>query len=250
MDTVFPMAGRRRRNRWWRYGKWAAWALVVFLILDGAYLYSIWPDWTALGRGSVPRSVFMERYAEGLRDDPQRPPLRWQPVPFNHIPRHLRHAAVAAEDARFFEHGGIDLLALRDAMRYNLDHLDLKYGGSTISQQTVKNLFLSPSRNPLRKWHELVLTLGMELNISKQRILELYLNIAEFGEGIYGVEAAAQYYWQRPASALTEWQAAQLAATLPSPRRHNPATATRQFLRRARRIYRFMRVQVYDHPAG
>ncbi len=244
------MAGRRKRNKWWRRGIWALRALLAFLILDAAYLYAIWPDWDTLGRGAIPRSVFIERYSAQASADPTLPPLRWRPVPFNHIPRHLRHAAVAAEDARFFEHGGIDILALRDAMAYNLDHMDLKYGGSTISQQTVKNLFLSPSRNPLRKWHELVLTLGMEWRISKRRILEIYLNIAEFGEGIYGVEAAAQYYWQRPASALTEWQAAQLAATLPSPRRHNPATRTRQFLKRARRIQRFMRRQIYDHPGG
>lgn len=244
------MAGKRRWNKWRRRLSWLVRGLIVLLILDAAYLYSIWPDWESLGRGEIPRSIFIARYAERQAEDSDRPPLRWQPVPMNHIPRHLRHAAVAAEDARFFTHHGIDVLALRDAMQYNFDHMDLKYGGSTISQQTVKNLFLSPSRNPLRKWHELILTLGMELSISKQRILEIYLNIAEFGEGIYGVEAAAQYYWQRPTSALTEWQAAQLAASLPSPRRDNPATATHRFLKRARRISRFMKRQVYDHPGG
>ncbi len=116
----------------------------------------------------------------------------------------------------------------------------MAYGGSTISQQTAKNLFLSASRNPLRKWHELLLTLGMEYHLSKDRILELYLNIAEFGPGIYGVEAAARHYWGVPAQHLTRSQAAQIAATLPSPKKHNPATRSARFLAHTNKIIRWM----------
>ncbi len=124
-------------------------------------------------------------------------------------------------------------------MEYNLSKQRMVYGASTISQQTVKNLFLSPSRDPLRKWHELVLTLGMERNLSKQRILEYYLNVAEFGRGIYGVDAAARHYWDVPVYRLGRREAIELAATLPSPVRHNPATRTRAFNKRVQRINRY-----------
>ena len=148
-------------------------------------------------------------------------------------------AIIVAEDARFYSHSGIDMEALQAAMEYNLSEKQFIYGGSTISQQTVKNIFLSPSRNPLRKWHELLLTLGMERNLTKKRILELYLNVAEFGRGIYGVEAAARYYWGISAASLSSRQAIQLAATLPSPVSNNPKTRTKSFNKRVKKISRY-----------
>src|SRR5258706_1785792 len=114
-------------------------------------------------------------------------------------------------------------------MTSNLAEGRMVVGASTISQQTVKNLYLNSARNPLRKWHELVLTWGLERNVSKRRILELYLNIAEFGPGVYGVQAAAQTYFGTSAAALTIEQAAKLVASLPAPERHNPATHTSYF---------------------
>jgi monofunctional biosynthetic peptidoglycan transglycosylase len=125
-------------------------------------------------------------------------------------------------------------------MEYDLSEGRLVYGGSTISQQTIKNIFLSPSRNPLRKWHEFVLTMGMEHHLSKKRILSLYLNIAEFGRGIYGVDAASRYYWGIPVSEISVNQAIELAATLPAPVRHNPNTHTRFFLKRVKKIGRYI----------
>ena len=148
-------------------------------------------------------------------------------------------ALIVAEDARFYSHSGIDTDALQEVMEYNLSKKRFIYGGSTISQQTIKNIFLSPSRNPFRKWHEFVLTIGMERNLSKQRILALYLNIVEFGRGIYGVNAAAQYYWGIPASQLSVRQAVELAATLPSPVKHNPKNRTKTFLKRVKKIGRY-----------
>ncbi len=148
-------------------------------------------------------------------------------------------ALIVAEDARFYSHSGIDIEAIQSAMETNLSEKRFAYGGSTISQQTVKNIFLSSSRNPLRKWHELLLTIGMERNLSKKRILELYLNVVEFGRGIYGVEAAARYYWGKSASRLSVKQAIELAATLPSPVKHNPDTRTRDFKRRVKKISRY-----------
>ena len=155
------------------------------------------------------------------------------------IPQAMIRAVIAAEDSRFYEHDGVDLEALKDAMEYNLSEKRMVYGASTISQQTVKNIFLTPSRNPLRKWHELWLTIGMERNLSKKRILEHYLNVAEFGRGIYGVDAAARYYWGIPVNRLNSRQAIELAATLPSPVKNNPRTATKSFRKRVKKIRRY-----------
>jgi monofunctional biosynthetic peptidoglycan transglycosylase len=217
------------------------WRIALFLaIADLFYIMSIWPNWQQFGHGQALRSQFILNYQQQRKRDPALPPLHWLPVSGDQIPRDLRRAVVVGEDARFYHHHGIDMLAFMDAMDSNLELGEFKYGGSTISQQTIKNLYFSGARNPLRKWHELILTLAMEMHESKYRILTTYLNIAEFGEGIYGAEAAAQYYWHIPASQLNEQQCAELAATLPSPKKNNPKTRTRYFTQRAERIYGWM----------
>ena len=242
----FRRAQRQRHSlvfRWWRRLRWAGLLVLVFLAVDLFYLSLQWPDWSAIGRGTIPKSAFIQQYELRRQQDSSLPRLQWQTVGRQHIPRHLKRAVIAAEDARFYQHKGFDLEAFQSAMSHNLEIQEFKYGASTISQQTIKNLYLSSSRSPLRKWHELVMTVAMELNLSKERILELYLNIAEFGQGIYGVEAAAQHYWQVPVASLQSWQSAQLAACLPSPIKHNPDTATKRFYRRARKIYGYMQQQ-------
>jgi monofunctional biosynthetic peptidoglycan transglycosylase len=231
----------RRKNVRSRLGKIAIWSSRIFillLIIDIAYLYAIWPDWKQFSLGNHTKSRFIKVYEQRRAQDSKLPKLRWTPIPHSWIPRHVRRAVIVAEDARFYSHMGVDPIALQDAMQYNLENMEVKYGASTLSQQTIKNMYFTPSRNPLRKWHELVLTLAMEYRVSKKRIITTYLNIAEFGKGIYGVEAAAQAYWNTSTAALTPWQAAQLAASLPSPVKHNPATRTKTFLRRAKRIYK------------
>jgi monofunctional biosynthetic peptidoglycan transglycosylase len=170
-------------------------------------------------------------------------------VPLNAISKPMRRAVIVAEDSRFYEHEGFDVDALQDAWEYNLEHRKLGFGGSTLSQQLAKNLFLTPSRNPLRKWHEVWLTLIMEQQISKRRILELYLNVAEFGPGIYGVEAASRKYWGISARQLGVDQAVELAASLPGPKSHNPATRTKFFKNKVRKISRHMRAGVVAPPA-
>jgi monofunctional glycosyltransferase len=214
------------------------WVLRIFLILliaDLVYLATIWPDWKRLAQGGIPKSSFMQLYAEKQAERGW-PALRWQPMPLETLPRHMLRAVLLAEDSRFYSHSGFDLIAIREALDYNLARGELLIGASTISQQTVKNLYLSPSRDPLRKWHEIVLTFGLEQNLRKSRILELYLNVVEFGRGIYGVQAAAQAYYGVDASKLSPAQAAELAASLPSPVKNNPATRTERFQKRAQRI--------------
>ena len=219
--------------------RWCWRLLPVLVMMDIGYLIGIWPDWELYSEGPVQRSSFIRSYEFEQHRHADWPRLRWNPVPIATIPRSVVRAVIVAEDARFYEHEGVDIEALKDAMEYNLSRKKLIYGASTISQQTVKNIFLSPSRNPLRKWHELVLTIGMERNLSKERILEQYLNVAEFGRGLYGVDAAARYYWGIPASALTSSQAVELAATLPSPTNNNPKTRTRSFQNRVKKIKRY-----------
>ena len=226
--------GRRGPIR--RLLRWTLLALLLLALADAVYLAAIWPDWAAYRDGPVPASNFIRRYRDQQPTRADWPPLRWQRVTIGQIPRHLIRAVIVAEDARFYQHDGVDLEALKEAMKTNLSRKRMAYGGSTISQQTVKNLFLSPSRNPLRKWHELLLTLGMERNLSKRRILELYLNVAEFGRGVYGVGAAARHYWEVPLAALTPRESIELAATLPSPVTNNPRTNTRAFRNRVTKI--------------
>jgi len=211
-------------------------AIVAAATADAYLLSKLWPNWGALASGPPPRSSFMRAYQASLSRHPERPPLDWRPVPLDAISPHLQRALIVAEDSRFWRHEGVDVEALREAVTTNLERGDLVFGGSTISQQTAKNLFLTGARDPLRKWHELVLTLVMERKLPKRRILELYVNVAEFGLGVYGAEAAAWRYYGIPAAALSPRQAAELAASLPSPRRHNPSTATRTFQSRRDRI--------------
>ncbi len=233
IGSMFRVPVVTRTLRWsWRLAP-------VLIMMDFGYLIGIWPDWELYTEGPIQRSSFIRSYESEQYRHADWPELRWNPVSIETIPQDLIRAVIVAEDARFYEHDGVDVEALREAMEYNLSERRLVYGASTISQQTVKNIFLSPSRNPLRKWHELVLTVGMERNLSKRRILEHYLNVAEFGRGIYGVDAAARYYWGIPASRLTSRQAIELAATLPSPVNNNSRTRTRSFQARVTKIRRY-----------
>ena len=216
--------------------RWTLRILLVLLITDLFYLTLTWPAWDRIAATPIPKSSFILEYEMGRKGRKHDPPLRWRPVPLADIPKHVARAVIVAEDSRFYEHSGFDLIAFKEAMSYNLEEGKFVLGASTISQQTVKNLFLNSSRNPLRKWHELVLTWGMERKLSKKRIMALYLNIVELGQGIYGVEAAARAYWNIPAARLSVVQAAELAATLPSPVKHNPRTRTQEFQRRWKKI--------------
>ena len=206
-----------------------------------SYLVEIWPDWSPL-KSEVPVSRYMAEYDEKRVEDPSLPARQWVPVSTSRLRSFFKKTFVLAEDSRFYAHHGVDFEALFDAIRHNWNRGRMRIGASTISQQTVKNLYLSFDRNPIRKLNEMILTLSMEESLSKDEILNIYLNIIEFGSGIFGIKAAARYYWKRSAINLRPWQVAELAATLPSPVKHNPETRTPQFLRRAWRIKRAMRL--------
>ncbi len=220
--------------------RWGVRILLALLVLDLFYLAITWPNWKSVAAGPISKSAFMRHYEQEPDANGRPRHVRWQPVPLSSISKSMQRAVVLAEDSRFWEHSGFDLAAFKEALDRNIDQRRFAFGASTISQQTVKNLYLSRSKTPLRKWHELVLTWGMEHHVKKQRILELYLNVVEFGPGIYGVQAAAQAYWGINASQLDPRQAAELAAALPSPARNNPARRSAYFQQRSARILRLL----------
>jgi monofunctional glycosyltransferase len=163
----------------------------------------------------------------------------WTWVPLSRISPSLRHAVVAAEDSSFFTHEGFDWEGIKQAAKYNLEAGELKRGGSTITQQLAKNLYLSSERSLLRKAREALITRSLEQHLTKERILELYLNVAEWGKGVYGAEAAARHHFKKSAHDLTADEAAWLAAILPSPRRYDPLRKT-TFLTRHNRILKWI----------
>ena len=181
------------------------------------------------------RTAYMEGWIDGAEEGARS--IAYRPVPLSRIPESLHRAVLVSEDAGFYGHGGFDWHEVGAAMREAWAERELPRGASTISQQLARNLYLSPSRNPLRKLREALITRRIEARLSKNRILELYLNVIEFGPGIYGVEAAARHYFGKSVSGLSRREAAELAATIPSPRGNNPATRTRSFQWRARLAY-------------
>ena len=162
----------------------------------------------------------------------------WEPL--SAISPYVIKAVIIAEDDKFWSHEGFDLEAMQKAWDKNLKKGRFKYGGSTISQQLAKNLFLTPSRNPVRKLKEAVLTWRLERSLSKRRILELYLNVAEWGEGVFGIEAAARRYFGKSAAAIDPHEAARLVSALPNPRRFIPNRPSRYLDVRSERIYQIM----------
>jgi monofunctional glycosyltransferase len=166
-------------------------------------------------------------------------------VPLSRISPDLIHAVIVSEDGTFYENGGVDWYEVEESIEKNLEEGKAARGASTISQQLSKNLFLSTSKDPLRKLKELVITLRMERMLSKERILEIYLNVIEWGNGVFGAEAASKKYFDTSASALTREEAARLAAVIPSPLRHQPNQPSQYVERRASLILELMAARGY-----
>ena len=158
----------------------------------------------------------------------------WRPL--SSISPHLKNAVLVSEDAAFFQHEGIDYEEIREAMKINLEKGEIVRGASTITQQLAKNLFLSPARTPRRKVRELLITRSLEKNLTKRRIFELYLNVIEWGDGIYGAEAAARAWFGKSSAQLSREEAAALAAVIINPRRYSPVRPNRRIQGRIRTI--------------
>ena len=184
----------------------------------------------------------MEDRLEIIQDTKPDAELRHKWVDYDKISTHLKRAVIASEDAKFKQHEGFDWEGIEKAYEKNIKKGKIVGGGSTISQQLAKNLFLSSGRTPWRKAEEAVITLMLEKMLSKRRILEIYLNMIEWGNGVFGVEAAAKHYFKTTAKGLGKTQAAKLAAMIPNPRFYDDHRNTRYLNRRTATIQARMRL--------
>ncbi len=191
--------------------------LVPLTLLLALQLYFLVQLWWWVDHNPQTTS-FMREQRAALRVKNPKANIVQQWVPYNRISPNLKKAVIAAEDANFAEHDGVDWEAMQKAYENNAKNPKKVHGGSTITQQLAKNLFLSGSRNYLRKGQELVIAFMIEALMDKERIFEIYLNVVEFGSGIFGAEAAARHYYGISAAALGSAQAAKLAVMLPNPR--------------------------------
>ena len=209
---------QRLKNLFWHHrslkGKITS---VLFLLF---FFYQLWILlhiflWTVVNPSE---SAFMETRLEHLQEKDEKATLRHQWVNYNQISIHIKQAVIAAEDAKFIDHEGFDWEGIEKAYEKNKRRKKIVAGGSTISQQLAKNLFLSNQRTPWRKIEETMITLMLETILSKQRILEIYLNVIEWGNNVYGIEAASQRYYSSRAKELTSFQSAKLASMIPNPK--------------------------------
>ncbi|MEO8157108.1 MAG: monofunctional biosynthetic peptidoglycan transglycosylase [Betaproteobacteria bacterium] len=221
--------------------RWAA--RMVLLLVAAVVIYQFWifgnVVWWIWFNPST--SAFMESRLEVLQQNDPDAVLRHQWVPYGRISIHLKRALIAAEDAKFLDHDGFDWEAIQKAYEKNLKKGKVVAGGSTISQQLAKNLFLSGRRTPWRKAEEALITLMIENVMSKRRIFEIYLNIIEWGNGVFGAQAAARYYYGVSAANLGPEQAARLAAMVPKPRFYDKVRETPLLERRTTIILERMR---------
>jgi monofunctional glycosyltransferase len=218
--------------------------LIIGLCLPVGAVLFFWllemPDVSALRATNPTVTALMKARQTQAKDKGHTLERHWTWMPLSRISPYLRQAVVAGEDASFFTHEGFDWEGIKDAALYNLEAGKLKRGGSTITQQLAKNLYLSSERSLLRKVREALITRSLEHHLTKERILELYLNIAEWGQGVYGAEAAARHHFKKSSRDLTVDEAAWLAAVLPSPRRYDPIRKTTFLTRRHDRILKWI----------
>ncbi len=218
----------------WRRGC-ARVVLLGLLLAVGVVVHALLtaPDVGALAKQNPSTTAFIERARQRAQRN-RGPAVQWDWVPGARISPHLARAVVAGEDFAFFQHDGFDAHEIRRALSDAWAEREWPRGASTITQQLAKNLWLSPSYDPVRKLREAVLTRRLERELSKRRILEIYLNVAEFGPGVYGAEAAARRYFGKSAADLDAHESAQLAAGLPRPATWHPGSRSRAYARRVR----------------
>jgi len=211
----------------------------ALVTLGGAIiaLFATLPDPAAFRDAWPESTAYMHLRAAHAEAEGRQFRLRYSPVPLARIPASVQRAVRVSEDAAFFQHRGFDWYEVRQAVGKALEEGEAPRGASTITQQLARNLYLSPSRHLFRKLREALITERLEARLSKQRIFELYLNVIEFGPGVFGVEAAARHYFGIPVAEVGPREAAALAATIPAPRTQNPLTDTRGFRWRAELAY-------------
>lgn len=215
-------------------------AVAAFVFLYLAYVYLTLPDVRVLAKENPKTTAFMQLRIAQAEDDGRTFAIRQRWVPYGQISRNLKRAVVVTEDAAFFDHEGIDLDEIKASLERNWEEGRFARGASTITQQLAKNLYLSPSRNPVRKLRELFITRRLEAALTKRRILEIYLNVIEWGDGVFGCEAAARAYFGKSAAGLSREEAALMAGAIINPRELNVARPNRRLLRRQQIVLRRM----------
>ena len=240
------MPAKRARSFWRRFTRFLAiGALIGFGYI--AYVYLTLPDVRPLEKINPKTTAFMELRKDEARDEGRSKfTIRHNWIAYRNVSPFLRRAVIVTEDAAFFDHDGIDMAEIKASLEKNWEEGQFLRGGSTITQQLAKNLYLSPSRNPMRKVTELMIARRLEAALTKQRIFELYLNLIEWGDGIFGCEAASRVYFGKSCANLDIQEAALLAGAIINPRVHSPAKPTRRLLRRQQIILRRMQ---YKPPA-
>jgi len=206
--------------------------------------YASLPDVRSLATEKPKTTTMIELRRKQAAERKKPYTVHWEWRPLARISPYLQHAVVFAEDDNFWKHEGVDWEAMKLAAEHDWHERTVERGASTIAQQLAKNLFLSPSRNPIRKLREIFIARRLDRELGKPRVLELYLNIAEWGDGIFGAEAASRRWFGCSAAALRPVQAARLAAALPNPFKRNPDVKSRALVRKAARLVRGM------HRAG
>jgi monofunctional biosynthetic peptidoglycan transglycosylase len=220
-------------------GRWLIGSVaVVFAYL--IYCYVTLPDVRPLRTTNPGTTAFIELRANEARSRGRQPRRVQYWASYGRFSQDLKRAVLVAEDDAFWQHEGVDLEQLQESLEQDLARGRFARGGSTITQQLAKNLYLSPSKNPIRKLRELIIARRLEAELKKARILELYLNVIEWGDGLYGAEAAARTYFQTNATSLGPAESALLAAAIINPRVLNPARPTARLLRRQQLILRRM----------
>ncbi len=218
--------------------------ILVFVLISVLFLniglYFVYPDVSKLRRVYPKKTAFMEYREKEWQSQGKKKKIVQQWVPLSQIPPYVIKAVLIAEDDKFWTHEGFDYEAIQKAIEKDIKKRKFALGGSTISQQLAKNLYLTPSKNPVRKIKEAILTWRLERNLSKKRIIELYLNCVEWGDGLFGIEAAARHHFGKTVSELTAQEAARLAAALPNPIRYNPTGPSKFIESRSDRIYEIM----------
>jgi monofunctional biosynthetic peptidoglycan transglycosylase len=212
--------------------------IALFLLYLGSFF--IFPDVSSLSKKNPDLTAFMKYRISQWEEEGKKKRLDRHWVPYNRISPTLVKAVIISEDAKFWKHEGFDFEAIHNAAKKDIKERTFKLGASTITQQLAKNLYLSPSKNPVRKIKEAILTWRIERTLSKQRILELYLNSIEWGDAIFGIGAASHHYYRTSAADLTARQAATLAAVLPNPIRYNPTSQQRFVVKRSEMIYKIL----------
>ncbi|MBB5020077.1 monofunctional biosynthetic peptidoglycan transglycosylase [Chitinivorax tropicus] len=220
--------------------------LFLLIVMLGYQLWLFGHVWWWVEHNPSASAFMEEQRARLLEEDPEAE-LHYKWVAYDQISPHLKRALVASEDAKFLEHEGFDWEGIQTAWEKNLKKGRIVAGGSTISQQLAKNLFLSSKKTPWRKAEEAAITLMLEQMMTKRRIFEIYLNVIEWGNGVFGAEAAAQHYYKTSAARLGAGQAAKLAAMVPNPRYYDKNRGDRKLLRKASIIQR--RMWAADYPA-